>query len=206
MSIYEFVREFGRVAPQVYMSEKNRTLVVVPAYPAEIIEQTSISSERLPGRPTGKIEDTITYQIIRREPAAVTNRPTEPFQGGAEHKPRSREVQETNDGHIEIKSQRFDNLVQFDCWCISNSEADELIEWLEKFLVKYTFYFKQMGIVEMWYWRGGRFTWGTTEEEAMVRWRNPLKVRSLTYFARTEVIWYINLDEIEQIIIALEVD
>lgn len=200
MSIYEFIRELGRVAPLIYADENgNAELVVLPAYPTDLIN----TSESSTYNPAGGFPSTITYQIIRREPGTIGNHPFDPRKI---IKPTYREVLPRDDEYIQLWGQWFDNLIQLDCWSTSNGEADQLIEWLEEFLLKYTFYFKEMGVQEMYYFRGGRFTWGTTEEEAMVRWRNRFKVRSMTYYVRTEKLWYKDLYKIREIIARLEVD
>lgn len=202
ISIWGLLDEIVRVTPLVYARENdNARLVVCPAYPVDFVPR---ADGTLPN-PTGKFEKTVTYMVIRREPAAL--RGAAPFQGGKEIKPREREITEIDgdNGYIGIKGQWFDNLVQFDCWTTKNVEAKSLIEWFENYLLRYTFYFMSIGVVQMFYFRGGRFTWGTTEEEAMVRWRNPLKVRSMTYYFRTEKLWMVDYYEIEQIRISLEV-
>lgn len=202
VSIYGFLREFQRVVPAVYALEHSGNAIVVrAAYPDEFILQGSPSNEN----PASEFIDTITYQVVRREPGSLQDRP---FDAKRDLKPRIRETQRvtTTDGEfIEIRAQWFDNLVQFDTWTKSNEEADAFIEWLEKFMVRYAGYFKLKGVQEMFYFRGGRFSWGTSEEDAMQRWRNPFKVRSATYFVRTEALWYLNRDEIERIIVTLDV-
>ena len=198
ISIYNFFRTFSRLAQVVYARDFGKELRVVSAYPDDLMEFKA-SREN----PAGGFIDTITFQITRREPASIHDKPFSPDKA---LKPTFIDYQGMGDGDvIEIKHQRFDNLVQLDCWTLSNKEADMMMEWLEEFLVKYTSYFKDMGIVEMYYFRGGRFTWGTTEEEAMDRWRNPFKVRSVNWFVRTERLWTIDHNEIEEVRISLEV-
>jgi len=197
MSIYEFLRVFGKIAPKVYAAENgNAELVVVPAYPDELLNL----SGRTNANPAGNIPATITYQIVRREPATIQDHPFDPRKS---IKPRIMEV--VNEGGItgQVSGMFYDNLVQLDCWSTSNGDADDLIEWLENFMLGYTFYFKEYGIHEMYYFRGGRFTWGTTEEEAMVRWRNPFKVRSMTYYVRSEKLWWKDLKELDTIVAEL---
>ena len=200
MSVYDSVRELGKVTPLVYAADNgNAELVVLPAYPDELLNIGDSST----GNPTGHLPATITYQIIRREPGTIGNHPFDP---GKVIKPTYREVLPREDEYIQLWGQWFDNLIQLDCWSTSNGEADQLVEWLEGFLVQYAFYFKEKGLQEMYYFRGGRFTWGTTEEEAMTRWRNPFKVRSMTYYVRTEKLWWKDLYKIKEIITRLEVD
>lgn len=197
MSIYEFLRVLGQIAPLVYARENgNAALVVVPAYPDELLNMGTSSS----ANPAGHFPATITYQIVRREPATIQDHPFDPRKN---IKPSLLRI--VNDGNVvgQQSHQLYDNLVQLDCWSTSNGDADNLVEWLENFMIGYTFYFKEYGIHEMYYFRGGRFTWGTTEEEAMVRWRNPFKVRSMTYYVRSEKLWWKELKELEVIVAEL---
>jgi len=200
MSIWQFLRELGRTIPPAYAFDySGEQLRVLPAYPSEFITAADMDINNLRGR----FVKTITYQVVRREPGTTRDHP---FDAPKYIKPTIREQvrleEETQDGedYIEIKGQWMDNLVQLDCWCLTNKEADELMEWLEAHLVIFAGYYKELGVQEMYYFRGGRFTWGTTEEEAMVRWRNPLKVRSMTEYVRTEDLWGRNLYSIKQII------
>jgi len=203
MDVYEFFYKFSKLAPVAYASENNNVrLDVLPSYPDEFIA-TSDGAYTNPG---SNFHNTITYTLTRREPASLRDHP---FESAKEIKPRESEIKRspTEDGmFLEIRRQWFDNLVQFDCWTRSNYEADELLKWAEDFLLRFTWYFKAAGIQEMFYFRGGRFTWGTGESEAMSMWRNPYKVRSFTYYLRTEKLWYINQYEIKNIIISADID
>ena len=205
ISIYNFFRIFSRLAKAVYPRDildgngVGKELRVVSAYPDDLLEYAGGTEVN----PAGGFIDTITFQITRREPASLRDKP---FNPAKELKPRFMDYTNTGESQaIEIRKQRFDNLIQLDCWTRSNKEADEMMEWLEEFLVQYASYFKDMGIVEMYYFRGGRFTWGTTEEEAIDRWRNPFKVRSVSWYVRTERLWTIDHNEIEEVRISLEV-
>lgn len=198
--IYGVLRAIADIAPLAYANDNNnQTLELLAAYPNDFVTTQSVSTEIV-----NQFVNTITYQIIRREPATLGDAP---FQARKDWKPRYRETKlVTPTEAIEIKGQWFDNMVQFDCWTRSNKEADDLVEWFEEFMILYTFYFKKyVGVQEMFYYRGGRFTFGTTEDEAMVRWRNPFKVRSCTYYFRTEKLWFIDLGVIQKIIARLDV-
>jgi len=205
ISIYNFFRTFSRAARVVYPKDivdrdgVGKELRVVSAYPDDLLEYA-------PGtevNPAGSFIDTITFQITRREPAAIRDKPFSTDKG---IKPRFMDYASVGESEaIEMRTQRFDNIIQLDCWTRSNKESDQMMEWLEGFLVKYASFFKDMGIVEMYYYRGGRFTWGTSEEEAMDRWRNPFKVRSVSWYIRSERLWTIDHNEIEELRISLEV-
>lgn len=200
--IYGALRSISDIVPLAYAEDhNNEKLEMLAAYPNEFVVTEAGGSQY----PVQQFTKTITYQIVRREPGTLGDAP---FQMKKELKPRFREMQAkpNEDGAVEIRGQWFDNLVQFDCWTRSNTEADELIEWFEEFMILYTFFFKgYAGIQEMLYYRGGRFTFGTTEDEAMVRWRNPYKVRSCTYYFRTEKLWLLDYNLIKKIIARLEI-
>jgi len=204
MSITEFTREFGRVAAAAYAADHNNAeLRVVEAYPNYVVNWEQYKNEI---NPVGGFPVTITWEVVRREPGAVSGHP---FQPRKMIKPTMREIKaySTDDGdYIEIHGQWFDNLVQLDSWAENNIAATNLYNWLEEFLQVYSGYFMSRGVQNMYFYRAGRFTWGTNEEEAMTRWRNPLKVRSLTYYVRTETLWYKSHRDIKKIILSLEVE
>lgn len=199
IGIEGFNKLFSIVAEAVWKEEKGSDLIVLPAYPDEIINYGAKSTVN----PANTFNQCITYQTIRREPGAIGGDATGPFEGRKEHKPRQRDTYYDDEmkEYVEIHGQRFDNLVQFDCWSKSNEEANEMLYWLEGFLLGYAWYFKKSGVQEMFYFRSGRFTWGTSEEEAVSMWRNPLKVRSLVWFIRTEDLFAVIRGKIEKIIV-----
>jgi hypothetical protein len=203
LGIDGFTRLFTLVAESVYKQDTGRDIKVLPAYPDEIVNYAARSGNN----PVSNFQECITYQIIRREPGAIAGDATGPFEGRKEIKPRLREtVYDTSSGnYVEVHGQRFDNLVLFDCWTKSNDEADMMRRWLENFMVVYTGFFKRCGVQEMLYFRSGRFTWGTNEEEAMSMWRNPLKVRSVVWFVRTEDLFTVVRGKIEKVQVTISV-
>jgi len=80
---------------------------------------------------------------------------------------------------IEVYGQWFDNLVQFDCWSASNSQANALITWFEDFMELYTPVLKQNGVAEMLYWE-------RLQDQTIERWRNDIDNRTIRWFFRTE--------------------
>ena len=198
VGIWGYNRMFTLAAEHVYTRDKNETIIVAPAYPDELI---SLDVAKSSINPASAMSKYITYQVVRREPSGMTGKITAPFEGGKEWKPRLRHTykDETTGEWVEIYGHRFDNLVQYDLWAKSAQEADLLLEWTETFLGGYAYFFKQNGIQEMFYFRSGRFAFGTTEDEAMTMWRNPFKVRSLVWFIRTEELYARIRDSITKI-------
>lgn len=125
--------------------------------------------------------DTITFRVDRREPGTVQSHP---FDGRKEIKPRVRQTivdPDYPDHHIQILGQWFDNLIQFDCWSVTNNGADSLISWFEDFMFRYTWVWKKNGIQEMLYMN-------RSIDEEVIRWRDDIVNRTLYYYFRTEKI------------------
>jgi hypothetical protein len=202
IGIWGYNRMFTLVGEHVYNRDKGEEIIILPAYPDELITPDTARNNI---NPASAMKKYITYQVVRREPSGMIGKIGAPFEGGKEWKPRLRHTykDETTGEWVEIYGQRFDNLVQYDLWAKSSQEADLLLEWLECFLNGYSFFFKENGVQEMFYFRSGRFAFGTTEEEAMTMWRNPFKVRSLVWYIRTEDIYAKIRDSITQIQIHL---
>jgi hypothetical protein len=174
----------------------------VPAYPDDIIESRADlpdSIRKTANNPVISFVDTITYKVVRREPAHVGA-------GGAfgpkkELKPRLREQyvksEENSEDTYEIWGQRFENLVQFDCWAKSNYEVDQLIYWFEGFLYMMAGPIKQAGVAEMYYW-------SRREDETVTNWKTPLNHRSLVYYFTTERLITVKHNIIHSITVELE--
>lgn len=150
------------------------------------------------------IKKVITWGIVRKEPGTVSGTP---FTGTQEIKPRPREFialldkqsseyvtgfsEDTiiNDPMVKsrgttalimrVDGQCFDNLVQYNIWSKSNYEVEELTEWFEDFMYRYTGLFREMGIVEMIYK-------GRVRDDTIVASSTGYHVRSVLYYIRTE--------------------
>ena len=147
--------------------------------------------------PCDQWRDTIVYRIKRREPGTVGHHAFEP---PVELRPRVREQKPDKDHpgqHIQILGQWFDNIIQFDCWSVLNNRADDLIEWFEDFMFKYTWVWKKNGVNEILYWMRN------TDTESS-EWRNDLAVRTVSYYFRTEKIVQIKEYDFRQISLYLE--
>ena len=136
--------------------------------------------------------DTITYKVDRREPGTIQ---AHPFEGRKEIKPRVRQVipdPDYPDYHVEIHGQWFDNLIQFDCWSVTNNGADSLIVWYEDFLFRYTWVLKKNGVQEILYMNRGM-------DQEIIKWRDDIVNRTLIYYFRTEKIVSIRTHDFTQI-------
>lgn len=73
-----------------------------------------------------------------------------------EPKQRHRELihRPDSDTNIQIKAQRFQNIVNFNVYTQTNAQqAEEIIEAFEDFMLEYTPIFKQLGLSEIFYYR-----------------------------------------------------
>jgi hypothetical protein len=143
-------------------------------------------------KPVADWRDTIVYRVKRREPGTIGKHPFDP---PTEIKPRVREQRVDTDHpgcHVMVMGQWFDNLIQFDCWSKYNNRADDLVEWYEDFMYKYTWVWKKNGVNEVLYWMR------TTDEESS-KWRNDLAVRTVIYYFKTEKIVTIKEYDFRQI-------
>ena len=150
-------------------------------------------------KPVDDWRDTVIYRVKRREPGTIGKHPFDP---PTEIKPRIREdrVDPDHPGcHVVVMGQWFDNLIQFDCWSKYNNRADELVEWFEDFMYKYTWVWKKNGVNEILYWMR------TTDEESS-KWRNDLAVRTVIYYFKTEKIVTIKEYDFRQIDLYLGLD
>jgi len=141
--------------------------------------------------------DTVTFRVKRKEPGTIGKHPFDP---PTEIKPRVREERidpDYDDCHIQILGQWFDVLIQFDCWAKTNNRCDDLIEWFEDFVYKYTWVWKKNGVNEILYWM-------RTPDEEISKWRNDLAFRSVLYYFRTEKLVTIREHDFKQIDLYLE--
>ena len=154
-------------------------------------------SRYLQQEPIAQWRDTIVYRVKRREPGTVGKHAFEP---PVELKPRVRESKMDKDhpgSSVQVMGQWFDNIIQFDCWSVFNNRADDLIEWFEDFMFKYTWVWKKNGVNEILYWM-------RNEDTESSEWRNDLAVRNVNYYFRTEKIVTIKEHDFKQISIYLE--
>lgn len=150
-------------------------------------------------KPLADWRDTVVYRVKRREPGTISKHPFDP---PTEIKPRIREYRVDPDHpgcHVMVMGQWFDNLIQFDCWSKYNNRADELVEWFEDFMYKYTWVWKKNGVNEILYWMRNVDTESS-------KWRNDLAVRTVQYYFKTEKIVTIKEYDFKQIDLYLELE
>lgn len=185
-----------------YMQILGNDLRFCPAYPDYILALRADLPESM--RPTmavpvNEFQKTVTYKIVRKEPGHVAGGPA--FGPMKETKPRLRDPfvksEGSDDESYEIYGQRFENLVQFDCWAKSNREAEELIEWFEDFLLVIAGPIKKAGLAELKYW-------ARREDQSIAQWKTPLQVRTLVYYLVTEKLIRVKHGLIKTITVGLE--
>lgn len=158
----------------------------------------------------------ITWSNVRKEPGTVGGKP---FSGTQEIKPRIREciavfspetskwLIETssisNDNnltkYIKIRAQVFDNLVQYNCWSLSNYEVERLREWFELYMESYRGMFREAGVNEVVFNRQVR-------DQSLTELNNGYHVRSVLYYVRTERVLIDTLSPITRIDMNIDVN
>lgn len=206
IGVRNFIREMCWLIPQVYEAETGKNdIVVVEAYRDEFIMRNEEILSRT-NNPGTKYTKCITLSNTRREPSPTreTNRPFDDTKGISPQYRKEERYDDTGGLYI-VYGQKFDNIVRMDCWGRSNTEANELIDWLEIFLVKWEFWFTGRGIDRMFYYRSGTEL-SPTERSAMDSWRQPFKLRSLEWFVRDERLFYKSEAEISKIVARIKVE
>lgn len=178
-----------------------------PAYPSYVLDVQDSNILR-PDRPAREIpEKLITWMVVRRAPGSLDGKPF--ARGTREIRPRVREelvyvpgIQgidapdpEMHEGPgkigprrptarvlgMETLGQFFDNLIQFDIWSKNNKTAEDLSEYLERFMEDFHGMFIELGVNHMHFHLRVR-------DELILNWRNGLVNRSLLYYVRTETV------------------
>ena len=118
----------------------------------------------------------ITYHSKGKRPAVIGKN------GVQEIKPRIRSYyKETEDGTeaVNVYAQSFDYNLVFEVWAESNTEADQMAERFENFMMTYTGYFMQNGVQQLIFQE-------QLDETAVMKWREAAVVRSFRYLLRLE--------------------
>lgn len=114
----------------------------------------------------------VTYQLVSKVP-------------DGEIKPRVREVfaDPNNPGDmITLYGQRFRMEVQFLCWEKTPDEVEKLAERFEEFMLIYTGFLKENGIVDILYRE-------RTSDLSITKFRESVEARALLYTVRTELLY-----------------
>ena len=139
---------------------------------------------------------TITYSLKLKEPG--TSGQGGPFGDKREYRPRIRTPKgytisnDAGDRSAIEYGQKFDCLVQFDVWAETHTDAEELADWFEDFMVKYAGVFEKNGMDRVLFWQRLR---DSTKEA----WRDNIVSRSLIYFIRYDQTSYVDLGVIEEV-------
>lgn len=137
----------------------------------------------------------ITWGVVRQEPGTMGSTP---FSGTQEIKPRIREylglldtgkikhmgmdptaIPEHLTCQVQIEGQVFDNLVQYNIWARSAWEAEELKEWFQEYMRKFTGMYREAGVNQLFFYKCIR-------DDTIMQRKNGYHLRSLLYYFRTE--------------------
>jgi hypothetical protein len=182
-----WVRLSGSTKPDVddileFVQKDERYVRFTLGYPRREAKEIQATGGELGNKEAKAWAPTVTVRITRREPASIGK---EPFDRSKELKPRLwetfRDPQDRKRYSIEIWYQRFDNLVQFDCWDKDPADAIRLVNWFEEFMRIFTGTLKYNGVQEIWYW-------DRRDHEASERWREDITAQTVRYVMRTEYI------------------
>lgn len=155
-------------------------IVLVPAFP-KYLRPESAEYQKTMDDPTETFPITITYRVVRREPA-TTGGNKEPFGTGfKERTPHERMRQGMRDGtQVILYGQNFDNEVRFEIWALTNFEAEKTVNWFEQYLRNRRVWLRNQGVGEVLFMRRTDF------QENASDLRNGLEYRSLVFYFRTE--------------------
>lgn len=127
----------------------------------------------------------ITYGLITKVPGRIGK-------GTKELKPRFRHSYNDGDQVISVYGQRFDIIVQFDIWALTDREADMLELRFEEMMTQYTGFFRENGVVDL-------FVDGQLADTNAQRMRLDLSCRSIRYLLLIEQLTEVSAHDIETI-------
>lgn len=136
-----------------------------------------------PKYPNEDLGGTVLYSLIRRAPGTMDGG-NEPFsRGRREIKPRVRQIEKGEGSKTgratTVRSQWFDNLVEFKIVARSATQANKLALWFEKLMEDNRYYFAGAGIV--------RYHFDERRDDEFKQMGNePYYCRPLVYYVRTE--------------------
>lgn len=126
----------------------------------------------------GVTRDTIAYLLARREAGSVGDRP---FGRHRERRERHRETIIDLDSNTAqtFRGQKYDNIVQFDCYATDSTRADSLADYFEGFMKLWTGIIEGNSVEHLWFW-------GRGEDVVDTKGRNNANLRPIRYLFRTE--------------------
>lgn len=172
----------GNQAPQngdVLMLDESSDKIVDfhVGYPNSESTRQYFTDEQLSDNASDPWVDTITYRVLRTEPAGTRNL----FEGRREFRPRVVETKyESLQGrNVEYRTQSFDSEIQFDCWAQTNERAESLASWFRYFMNMYTPIFMENGVIQIVFLE-------KMEDIHVTRWRDDIIARSVRFGIRTQ--------------------
>lgn len=176
-SLYDFIDMVAQITDYVL---KDYNVLFLTEEQQNIIKDPEISVER----------PYITYKIINRKPKN-------------EYKPIVREEiiehDEYNNQRIgNVYGQKFDCIIQFNIMANENRLASQIMEAFEELMISYAGYFKQEGVVDLY------FKEQITDTE-YDNFRESLSIRNLRYYVEIEKLMVIFNHKITDVLISGEI-
>jgi hypothetical protein len=182
----------------ILLSVIEPNLVFAHAYPDFITDLEETYSEQFTDQSqrdvrTRHFQDTLTWKNVRREPGSIGDKP---FGPNKQWKPRIMDRAAAHESDptklVDIFEQDFDNVIQFDIFSETNQRCEELAEWFEDQIVVFQWYFQQVGIPRVLFFK-------RTIDERVDRLASALNTRSLQYYVRTKRYYRIDHSRMEEI-------
>ena len=168
-------------------------IVFAPAYP-RYLDGDSTEFKMSTDNPTEQWKNTITYKVTRLEPASVGGR-KQPFDGDTrELVPRLRQTVNPvgEEKALQIYGRCYDVFVQFDIWCNTNTESEEIANWFMKYMTDRRNLWKHLGIGEcIFWWRG--------QDDSLMNINKKLQTRTLTYYVKYEELSFVEATKLQEL-------
>ena len=176
-----------------FMHSFPKTISQPYKFQPEDANETNLKNE------VGQFTDTITWQVLRREPGGMRR----PFEDPRQPKPQQHEwiqmPELDNCDYIHaVEGQLFDTIVQFDLWSTTNSRAEWMAWWFVDFFERYRWVWKYNGVKEILFWQ-------QTADAIVTRWRNDIVSRSVQLYFQTERLRHFPMRKINDIEVSVDV-
>lgn len=166
----------------------NLLINFVEGYPHNDENDSFFTQEDLQKNAEHPWTDTISYRLLRSEPAGVK----EFFSGTRDRSYRQIEtIKDENGTHVRT-TQRVDTEFQFDCWTQSNDRSTLLAEWFKSSMKRIIPALQANGLMV------GTWT-GQLSDRHVTRWRNDILGKSQQYMFRTSEIEMFSEEEIKSL-------
>ena len=175
----KLVGEVVNAYNKLYLDDKNK-IEYYPAYPEHVREESDQS-------PVDQ-RYIITYDIYRREDGTIG---PDPFGGKKERAFKLMSMEPASSGGVREKwMKRYDNMVRFDCFAPTTTEANELIDVFERMMELHRSYFLGIGLDQMTY--EGRLA-------PIVFQRSNYRSKASLWYVRDQLVLYKDQEAIRQI-------